>query len=108
MAYRVDTRLVAAEVAQFSDRTFTAWEACLKEIVSDPYPRLGYYVDQAVAIRGVTMRTWLYEITADTSISGDRLLVFTAEFFPEYAPVYTVNEDAQEIVMIYLRENRRA
>ncbi len=54
------------------------------------------------------MRTWVYEIAQDTSISGEVVFVFTGDFFPEYAPVYVVNEDLEKVVMIYLRENRRA
>jgi hypothetical protein len=54
------------------------------------------------------MRTWVYEIAQETSISGDILLVFTGDFFPEDAPVYVVNEDAREVVILFLRENRRA
>ncbi len=85
-----------------------AWAKCLGEIAANPYPRFGYYVDRPVDIPGIPMRTWLYEITQETSISGEILLVFTAEFFPEYAPVYVVNEEARAVAILVLRENRRA
>ena len=35
-------------------------------------------------------------------------VVFTGDFFPEYAPVYLINEDAKEVIMLFLRENDRA
>lgn len=54
------------------------------------------------------MRTWLYEITQETTISGDPLMIFTAEFFPEYAPVYMINEETRVVAVLFLRENRRA
>ncbi len=108
MEYSVDWSRVAAEVAGFTDRTLAGWNACLGEIAADPHPRLGYYVDRAIPLAGITMRTWLYEITKETSVSDEILLVFTAEFFPEYAPVYVVNEEAHAVAIIFLRENRRA
>ena len=54
------------------------------------------------------MRIWVYEIAHETTISREDVFVFTGDFFPEYAPVYVVNETEKEVVMIYLRENRRA
>jgi hypothetical protein len=108
VAYTVDSAKVAAEVANFSDHVLKSWKACLAEIVINPYPRFGLYVDRLIPILGFPMRTWVYEIAQDTSISGEVVFVFTGDFFPEYAPVYVVNEDLEKVVMIYLRENRRA
>ena len=52
------------------------------------------------------MRTYLYEITEETSISGEQMFVFVAEFFPEHALVYVVDEEEREVVIFYLRLNR--
>jgi len=53
------------------------------------------------------MRTYLYEITEETSVSGERMFIFVAEFFPEYSPLYVVNEAESEVDIFYLRKNRR-
>jgi hypothetical protein len=50
----------------------------------------------------------VYEIAAETSISDEELYVFTGDFLPEFAPVYVIDEDQREVVIIYLRQNRRA
>lgn len=42
-----------------------------------------------------------------TSISGQAVFVFSAEFFPDYAPIYEMDEDKREIIVLYLRDNRR-
>ena len=107
MDYTVDSSRVAAEVKRFTDAMLKAWTTCLGEIAANPYPRSAYYVDRPIDIAGIPMRTWLYEITQETSVSGEIILVFTAEFFPEYAPVYVVNEEARVVAIIFLRENRR-
>ena len=49
------------------------------------------------------MRTYLYEITREVSISSEEVLVFVAEFFPEFGLVYVVDEVARRAVVIYLR-----
>lgn len=54
------------------------------------------------------MRTWIYDIAQETSISGESVYVFTAEFFPEYATVYVIDEGTKEIVVLFLREKHRA
>jgi hypothetical protein len=97
---------VAAEVARFSAPALHYWQACLAEIAADPFPRIGRYVERVIPIRPFPMRTYLYEVTEETSISGERTFVFVAEFFPEYALVYVVDEAEREVVIIYLRPNR--
>jgi len=97
---------VAAEVATFSARTLHYWNACLAEIAADPFPRFGLYVERVIPIAPFPMRTYLYEITEETSISEEKMLVFVAEFFPEYSPVYVVDEAEDEVVIFYLRPNR--
>ncbi len=67
MGYNVDATRVAAEVASFSDWMLEAWNMCLGEIAANPYPRPGFYVEREVPIPGFPMRTWLYEITQETS-----------------------------------------
>lgn len=52
------------------------------------------------------MRTYVYEITEETSVSGEKMFVLVAEFFPEYAPVYVVNHDESEVDIFYLRPRR--
>ena len=53
--------------------------------------------------------TWIYEIAKEENrLSGETVYVFTGDFFPEYAPVYIVNEDAGVVIMLFLRDNRRA
>jgi hypothetical protein len=107
MAYKVGPdNEVAAEVAGFSDRTLQYWKVCLAEIATDPYPRIGYYVERIIPIPPLPMRTFLYWINEETSVSGETLFVFSAEFFPEYALVYAVDEDAGEATIFYLRSNR--
>jgi hypothetical protein len=108
VAYTVDWTTVAVEVQGFSDSVRRSWAACLTEIAANPYPRFGLYVDRPIPIRGFPMRTWVYEIAQETSISGEIVFVFTGDFFPEYAPVYVVDETREEVVILYLRENRRA
>jgi hypothetical protein len=97
---------VAAEVARFSASTLRYWNACLLEIANDPFPRVGLYVERVIPLPPFPMRTYLYEITEETSISGEEMFVFVAEFFPEYALVYVVNEDDREVVIFYLRPQR--
>lgn len=106
MAYRVDTRKVAAEVARFSGATLRHWNACLAEIAVDPFPRFGLYVERVLPVRPFPMRTYIYEITEETSVSGEKMFVFVAEFFPEYALVYVVDNDAAEAEIIFLRATR--
>ena len=108
MAYKVDAASVADDVGRFSDRVLKAWVACLAEIEADPYPHFGFYVDRAIPILGFPMRTWIYDIAQETSISGESVYVFTAEFFPEYATVYVIDEGTKEIVVLFLREKHRA
>ena len=109
MAYTVDSTRVDDEIATFADHVRKAWQACLGEIAADPHPRFGRYVDRAIPILGFPMRTWVYEIEKDTNrLSGETVLVFTGDFFPEYAPVYIVNEEAAVVVMLFLRDNRRS
>ncbi len=105
MTYRLNTNSVASETRRFSGDVQKYWSVCLAEITSNPFPRFGTYIEKIAPIRGLPMRTYLYEITPEVSISGEILYVFTAEFFPWYLPVYVVNGDANQVAVIYLREN---
>ena len=107
MAYRIEiARNVASDVARFSALTLEYWSASLAEIAADPFPRFGFYVDQRLPIRQFPVRTFLYEITEELSISGEAIFVFVAEFFPEHDIVYVLDEDAQAVLIIYLRAGR--
>ena len=107
MAYKVVlSDDVAAEAARFSDEALRYWNVCLSEIASNPLPRSAFYVERIVPILNFPMRTYLYEITEETSISGEQMLVFVAEFFPEHSIVYVMDEDAREVRVIYLRQTR--
>lgn len=109
MAYTVDSARVDAEVVSFSDHVSRSWSACLGVIANDPHPRFGTYVDRVIPILGFPLRSWIYEIAQETNrLSGETVFVFTGDFFPEYAPVYIVNESSKVVIMLYLRENRRA
>ena len=82
MAYAVrPSDDVAAQVAQLSRAALNYWNVCLSEIAADPLPRFGRYVERVIPIAGLPMRTYLYEITEETSISGETLFAFVAEFF---------------------------
>ena len=106
MGYRVDSDKVAAEVSQFSGATLRHWIACLAEIALDPFPRFGLYVERVLPLPPLPMRTYVYEITEETSVSGERMFVLVAEFFPEFAPVYVVNQDDSQVEIFYLRTRR--
>ena len=106
MAYAIDWTRVADEVAAFPEHVRQSWDACLREVAANPHARFGYYVDRGVG--GLPMRTWVYEIAEEVSISGLVVQAFTGDFFPEYAPVYTINEKEQVVIMLFLRENDRA
>jgi hypothetical protein len=108
VAYAVDSTKVDAEVATFSGRVLKSWKACLGEIIVNPYPRFGFFVDRLIPILDFPMKTWIYEISQETSISEQVVFVFTGDFFPEYAPVYLIDEDAKKVIMLFLRENDRA
>jgi hypothetical protein len=109
VAYAVDSTRVDTEVAAFADHLLRSWNACLGEIARDPHPRFGTYVDRVIPILGFPMRSWIYEIAAEANrVSGETVFVFTGDFFPEYAPVYVVNEGASTVIVLYLRENRRS
>ncbi len=103
VAYRVNHDSVAAEVASFSDATLKYWHAALGEISANPFPRIGYYVERVIPIPPLPMRTYLYWISEETSVSGERFFVFTSEFFPQFAPLYVVNETDGEVGIFYLR-----
>lgn len=109
MTYSVDSTRVDAEVEQFSDRLQRSWNACIAQIAADPHPRFGTHVDRVIPIVGFPMRTWVYEIVEETNrLSGEIVFVFTADFFPEYAPVYAIDEGSRTVIMLFLRDNRRA
>lgn len=96
---------VAAQASLFEDETLRYWDACLAEIATDPLARSGVYVDRIIPIRGFPMRTYIYEIREETSISGERIFVFVSEFFPEVGIVYAVDEAARTCLVIYLRHD---
>lgn len=97
---------VTREVSRFDNETRHYWSALVAEIAANPFPRFGHYIEEPSPLRGLPMRTFNYEIAEELSVSGERLMVCTAEFFPVYVPVYVVNEDLWEVVVIYLRESR--
>ena len=90
-----------AEIGGFSVWTLHYWNVSLAQIATDPFPRDGTYVEPTDPVTKTPSRTWLFEITEETSISGERIYVFIAEFFPEYAIVYSVH--GNEVVVFYLR-----
>jgi len=105
VAYRVSLDPnVAAEVAAFPADTLRYWNASLSEIAVDPFPRFGLYTERVSSLPRSPMRTLLYEITREVSISGEEMFVFVAEFFAEYSIIYTVHGD--EVLIFYLRQNR--
>jgi hypothetical protein len=109
VAYAVDSTRVDIEVAALADHVLRSWNASLCEIACDPLPRFGTYVDRVIPILGFPMRSWIYEIAEEANrVSGETVFVFTGDFFPEYAPVYVVDEGARTVIMLYLRENRRS
>ena len=106
MAFRIILEpSVQRDVDRFADDTFRYWNISLAEIASNPFPRSAFYVEQQIPIRGFPARTWLYDITEETTISGERIFVYVVEFFPEHAVVYLVDEAAREVLVIYLRES---
>lgn len=106
VTYRVNPNKVAAEVQEFSGAALHYWNACLAEIAIDPHPREGRYVERA-PFPPFSLRTYLYWITEEiSSLSGENMFVFVAEFFPEYSLVYVVNHDESEVDIFYLRAGR--
>ncbi len=103
MAYRVNSDRVAADVAKFSDAALRYWTVCLAEIAADPSPRSGYYVERVLPVRPMLMRTFLFWITEEVSVSGEHFFAFTSEFLAEYVPLYVVNEGEKEVAIFYLR-----
>lgn len=61
--------------------------------------RHGLWVDLSVR----PSVTYIYEISEETSISGEQLRVLTAEFLAEYALVFALKPDAPEATVIFLR-----
>jgi hypothetical protein len=107
LTYRIDTSRVADEVASFPDHTRRRWNSAIQVIADDPTPRFGYFQDKDVPIREWPTRTWLFDIELETSVSGEEILVFHAETLPDFCIVFVVNEEDQEVVIYFLRENRR-
>jgi len=95
---------VASAVADFTPDTLRYWNVFLDKVAVDPFPRFAGYVEQPIPIRGFPMRTWNYYIEERTSISGERIFLFVAEFLTECTPVYSVDEDAQIVDVFSLRE----
>lgn len=102
--WTVDVSAVGDQLRQLPRDARPYWDACVAELESNPRPRQGYYLEQ---VRGVRprVRTYLYEITEMISISGDKIYIMVAEFFPFYIPVYRLDEAARRVVIIFLREN---
>ncbi len=103
--YRVNTNSVVAEIRRFSEDMQKYWDVCTSEISLNPFPRVGIYIERIAPIYGLRMRTYSYEIASEERLSGEVVFILAAEFFPWYLPVYVVNEDANEVAIIYLREN---
>jgi hypothetical protein len=74
-------------------------------ISSNPFPRHGAYTETVTDSSTSPLTTYLYEIRRETSISGEPLYVLIAEIFPWLLPVYAVAEDANAILMLFLRDN---
>ena len=94
---------VSVEVSRFPDRVLHYWNLCLAEIAADPFPRFGLLVERVLPIPAFRMRTFVYAITEETSVSHERVFVFSAEFFSEYALLYAINEEKREAMIFYLR-----
>ncbi len=77
-------------------------------IAQYPWPRRGHYVERTIPILGVPLKTYNYEFARDTSRSGEALFLLQAEFFPEYVPVYGIDEQGREVEIVYLSENTLA
>lgn len=83
------------------------WDVCIAIIAQNPFPRHALWVERVAPIANIPGHTYLYEIAQDISISGERVLTFTAEFFPWHVITYIVDEDANDVIIIFLRENHR-
>ncbi|MEX2246325.1 MAG: hypothetical protein WEC75_06530 [Dehalococcoidia bacterium] len=94
---------VARAVEGFPPTLLRYWKVFLDLIAEDPLPRFAQYSERLVPIRGFPWRTYNYEITGQESVSGERILFFTAEFLPEYIPVYILNEQDREAHVFSLR-----
>ena len=105
MTYRVKTDSIAPEIRRFTPDIEHWWNVCIAEIALNPFPRSGAYIERIAPIRGLPMRTYLYDIVEDARVSGEIVHAFTAEFFPWYIVVYVLYEDDHEVDVIFLREN---
>ena len=105
MIWTVDAAAVSRELKELPMVARPYWDACVGELERNPRPRQGYFLERVSSLGNSTLKTYLYEITEEVSISGEKLYVLTAEFFPFYIPVYRLNESARNVVIIYLREN---
>jgi hypothetical protein len=85
---------VAAQVSGFSAPTRHYWNVCLAQIRSDPFPRRGSYVERVIAIAPSPLRVRYFEITEETSISGEKMFVLVADFFPGRSLVYVLHKYA--------------
>ncbi len=92
---------VTSAIADFSPVALRYWNVCLHEIATDPFPRSGQYSERIVPIRGFPWHIYNYWITEETSLSSER--IFIAEFLPECAPVYAVDEAGSEVEIFSLR-----
>lgn len=93
MAYRVvPDDNVSAEVSTFSAPTLHYWKVSLRQIADDPFPRRGTYKERVVAISPLPVRDRHFEITEETSVSGETMFVFVADFFPGWSIVYVVED----------------
>jgi len=106
-AYRVSlSRDVARTVAKFSSVTRDYWDVCVALIGENPRPRFAGWVERRIPILDFPVRTFNYEISQETSIAGETIFIFLAEFLPDWCPVYVVDDVAKEVEIVYLRENR--
>jgi hypothetical protein len=93
---------VASLVAGFDPVTLHYWNVALSAIADDPWPRSGQYSERLVPIRGFPWYTYNYWITETESISGERIFVFTAEFF-DYRPVFVIDREGREVEVFSVR-----
>jgi hypothetical protein len=94
---------VAAEVARFDPEDTHYWKVFTALVAEDPSARSGQYVERLIPVQGMPLHTYIYWIIQSESAGAERIFTFTAEFF-DRRPVYLVNEDAAEILVISIRD----
>jgi hypothetical protein len=81
------------------------WDVCVAIIAQNPFSRDGAWIEKIAPIANISGHTYLYEIADERRVSGERIYTFTAEFFPWHIIVYVIDEDENEVQIVYLREN---